>query len=658
MYFNRFTYDIEIYQNFFCITFLDYHSDNKIIFEISERINECRELIEYCYGIPKTSYGISFNGIDYDNLIINKLLKGRYEDERYLKITKELKEFSDYVILNKDDFDYYEQIKKYKWGHNWVDVDLLRYWSMGLRKTKQLSLKSLAVQLNYPVIMELPIHHTKSVKREEIPLILEYNSVHDVGVTKLLAQKMKDDIKFRVTIEKQYKVKCMSWDSPKIASNLIKNEIESKGVKTRTVDNQVINTHRSKVCIGETLNEYNFKGSYSEPLIEIKIRKDPETGIKRKIIYRKYKNSLSLYEDLKKWCVSTTKEVNAIIPLVNPDGSILECIIGSGGAHAALEGQNQYHVEDNEFIIKDLDFSSYYPSLLILLGLTPEHLGSVFLDLYKKILNERLAAKKRGDKVETDIKKLLLNSTYGMLNNDYSFLKDMKQSLGICFNGQLILLYLTERIIEWGGNVIMQNTDGLTVKIPRSKETEFQNFVESVNPVDIPLEFVNYKKLIMLNVNGYIALTDDGKVKKKGKAFRTDVPLGDSVDFLIIPKILELYFIKELDPKKVITNYKEYGFNIYDFCGSFRVNKQYKVLYKEQVQQQLNRFYVSKKGAYLYKQKNTKSTPDNMLKGYSVNIFNNYEEREDYEIDYSFYLKKINDVIYDIEKYQKQLSLF
>lgn len=654
----RFAYDIEIYQNFFCVTFLDYHSENKIIFEISERINQYEELVEYMNSIPRTSYGISFNGIDYDNLILNRLVKGRYTQANYLKITRELKDFSDYVILNKDDFDYYEQIKKYKWGHNWIDVDLLRYWSMGLRKTKQLSLKSLAVQLNYPVIMELPIHHTKSVKKAEIPLILEYNSVHDVGVTKLLAQKMRDDIKFRVSIEKQYKVKCMSWDSPKIASNLIKNEIESKGIKTRDSDGVVINTNRKKVCIGETLLQYNFKGSYNKPEIEIKIKKDPITGVKKKIVYRTYKNSLSLHEDLKVWCVSTTKEVNAIIPLTNPDGSILECIIGSGGAHAALEGQNQYHIEDNDFIIKDLDYGSFYPSLLILLGLTPEHLGSVFLDLYKRILSERLAAKKRGDKVETDIKKLLLNSTYGMLNNDYSFLKDMKQSLGICFNGQLILLYLTERIIEWGGNVIMQNTDGLTVKIPRSKEKEFQSFVESINPVDIPLEFVNYKKLIMLNVNGYIALTDDGKVKKKGKAFRTDVPLGDSVDFLIIPKILELYFIKGLDPKKVITNYKDYGFNIYDLCGSFKVAKSYQVIYNGKIQQQLNRFYVSKKGAYLYKQKNTKDTPDNMLKGYAVNIFNNYEEKEDYEIDYSFYLKKINDVIYDIEKYQKQLTLF
>ncbi len=82
------------------------------------------------------------------------------------------------------------------------------------------------------------------------------------------------------------------------------------------------------------------------------------------------------------------------------------------------------------------------------------------------------------------------------------------------------------------------------------------------------------------------------------------------------------------------------------------------MIYNGKIQQQLNRFYVSKKGAYLYKQKNTKDTPDNMLKGYAVNIFNNYEEKEDYEIDYSFYLKKINDVIYDIEKYQKQLTLF
>jgi len=327
----RFIYDIEIFNNFFCITILDYNSDNKIIFEISERINQIEEFIDWYKSVDSTTYGISFNGIEYDNLIINKLVKGNYTEKRYLEITKDLKEFSDYVIQRKDDEDYYDNIKWYKWGHKWTDVDLLQYWSKKLRLTKQLSLKSLAVQLNYPVIMELPIHHTKSVKKAEIPLILEYNSIHDVGVTKLLAQRMKEDIKFRLNIQKQYKVKCMSWDSPKIATNLIKNEIESKGIKTRDSEGNSINTHRNFVCIGDTLQKYEFKGQYQAPKIEIKVKKDPETGIKRKIKYYTYINSLSLYEDLKNWKVSTTKEVNAIIPLRNPDGSILECTIGSGG---------------------------------------------------------------------------------------------------------------------------------------------------------------------------------------------------------------------------------------------------------------------------------------------------------------------------------------
>jgi len=245
-----------------------------------------------------------------------------------------------------------------------------------------------------------------------------------------------------------------------------------------------------------------------------------------------------------------------------------------------------------------------------------------------------------------------------MLNNKYSFLRDMKQSLGICFNGQLILLYLAEKIIEWGGIVLAINTDGITVKIPRNQEVEFQNFIELINPVDIELEYVGYSKLVISNINNYIGITTDGKIKKKGKLFRTDVPLGDSTDFLIIPKLLELYFDKGLNPDKVIKNYKDYGFSIYDFCGSFKISKNYTVFWDGKIQQQLNRFYVSKSGAYLYKQKNTKSKPDNVLKGYSVEIFNNYEEKEDYKINYSFYLKKVKDIIYDIEKYQYQTSLF
>ena len=113
----RFIYDIEIFNNFFCITILDYNSENKIIFEISERINQVEEFIIWYTSVDKESYGISFNGIEYDNLILNKLVKGGYTDKRYLEITKELKEFSDYVIQRKDDDDYHENIKWYKWGH-------------------------------------------------------------------------------------------------------------------------------------------------------------------------------------------------------------------------------------------------------------------------------------------------------------------------------------------------------------------------------------------------------------------------------------------------------------------------------------------------------------------------------------------------------------
>ena len=102
-----------------------------------------------------------------------------------------------------------------------------------------------------------------------------------------------------------------------------------------------------------------------------------------------------------------------------------------------------------------------------------------------------------------------------------------------------------------------------------------------------------YKKIIYSNVNSYIAITESGSLKKKGQ-FVTKPELGNSVDFLAIPKCLELYFIKDIKPEEVFQDPQKYGLHIYDFCASYKVSKDYQVLWDGKKQQRLNRFYVSK----------------------------------------------------------------
>ena len=105
--------------------------------------------------------------------------------------------------------------------------------------------------------------------------------------------------------------------------------------------------------------------------------------------------------------------------------------------------------------------ASLYPSLLIAYGFYPQHLGSEFVEIYKKIRTERLEAKHAGQKNKDTTLKLLLNSVTGLLQNEYSWLYSPFAVMQIRMNGQLLLLKLAEMLIQIGCRMIQYNTDGL-----------------------------------------------------------------------------------------------------------------------------------------------------------------------------------------------------
>ncbi len=93
--------------------------------------------------------------------------------EDYLQ---KLKDWSDYIINN--DFWWHDQeLKKYKYQNKWLDIDLFLYWSKLLRLSKKLSLKGLAIQLNYPVVQELPFDPSMSLNHALFDKLLQYQHI-------------------------------------------------------------------------------------------------------------------------------------------------------------------------------------------------------------------------------------------------------------------------------------------------------------------------------------------------------------------------------------------------------------------------------------------------------------------------------------------------
>ena len=267
----------------------------------------------------------------------------------------------------------------------------------------------------------------------------------------------------------------------------------------------------------------------------------------------------------------------------------------------------------------------------------------------------------------SDALKLSANSVYGKSNDENSFLYDPKYTMATTVNGQLLLTMLSERLVDniKNATVLQINTDGVTLKIPRDQQEVYYNICkEWEKDTMLELEYVNYSKMIIRDVNNYIAVKEDGKCKYKG-AFEIDKVVGAEPayhkdnSFRIVPIAISNYFTKGISIEETILNHKD----IYDFCGrqKFGRDSYGEIVFIDgmvkivQKQQHNVRYYISKSGKTFVKQYHKGST-EIINKGFQVEIFNKFEEKEDYNIDYSFYIKECNKIIDTIE--DKQLTLF
>lgn len=641
-------YDIEIFYNLSFFGFKNFETKETFSFEISEYVNQSKELYEFIRDLDrKNTFFISFNGIDYDNLVTNYFFKhyNVFKQNNFtpLDICLSLKEFSDYVI-NCQDSHNDSEIKKYKYHNKWIDIDLFRYWSKMTRQNRKISLKSLGIQLNHDRVQELPYKHNKILTKEEIQNVKDYNINNDLVITDKLCEKMKPQILQRQDANEKYGFNCWSWDGVKLGLNVLLEEY----CKEFGYDREQINGLRSRLepIKIERLLSHKISFKETEELITIKI----EDG---KIIY--YCNSFyTLYNHLKERVVSNTNELSYSVVLHG-----VKYDIKSGGLHS-------YHNPEiiapdlTKFIYRDKDVGSYYPSLGAEYGFVPSHLPGMD-KVIRRIKNLRIQYKKSGNKKDAELYKLALNGGYyGNLNSAYTPMYDPKQLLAVTLNGQMFLLMFCEKMIEAGIKIDSCNTDGVTCIIPIKLEEKYEEICKWWEQLTLmELEAEDYKKIIRGNINNYLGIKLDGKIKEKGIWFLTNPDLGLSVDALIISKALKLYYTKGIEPKEVILNPEKYGFTIFDYCYSNKISKDYTVWWNNKHQQNLNRYYISGNNSpYLYKKKHNKTTLENVLKGYGVEIYNNHVEKpfKEYNVNTQYYISKVNEILNELEP--KQTKLF
>lgn len=610
----KFIYDLEVFPNFFSATFKNVDTKEIEVFYIHDE--NTRDLFYLKKFIKSNIYLIGYNNDKYDNLLLNKILTSEVTCGDLFNLSK-------LIISNRESFFLNKKIKElYSYKKPYKSLDLM----MIHRFDKlMVGLKQCSVNLKWHKIQDLPKAYDAKVTCGEIYNILEYN-LNDVLITERLFEVSLEEVQLRQSVGKKYDVDLMNASRSKMA-DILMTKMYADASNLKFNDFKDLRDTETVINFSDIIWD---KISYSTPSMQAVLDKIKNTTI-----------------DISSGNINFN--ISVIIDSCKHD-------IAKGGLHSNNK-PDIYESTDSVKLI-DVDFGSFYPSLMINLDTYPPQLGNVFLDVLKTITVQRLAAKKNKDKVEADALKIVINSCYGKLGFEKGYMYSPKSMYTVTVNGQLILLMLIEQLSNIGVECFYSNTDGATFKVPIELQDEFykvcNDFVKFVN---IDLEYTEYSKCIIRDVNNYLITKPNGEVKEKG-VFVTDIQLDKGFDMPIVAKAVKAYYIDNVPIREFVENHED----IYDFCKSQKVGGQYKVerhyiedsKYCIEVMQKTNRYYVSKRGDVLYKKKGDQL--NNLVAGFTVTLFNDYFESEDYKIDYDYYVHEANALIYNFDK--SQLSLF
>lgn len=614
--------DVETFSNYHSCTFKDINTGEYAEFVICKWRNDLEKYAWFINGIEML---VGYNNMAYDDHILHFVFSNHRDwvlsELNGAEIAEQIYRHSN-MTINTDR----ARIHKKKYLYKPVDLFLLHHFDNPAKST---SLKQIEVRLKYHNVQDLPFEPSRKVKEEDIPIILSYCR-NDVDITEELFKYSKRMLSLRRKIGEKYDVNVLSYNDVKLGEVITKKAYEQySGLHPREFSR--LRTFRNiikvKNCIPPSVH---FKTKYMNNILDM----------------------------LRKLELSGTKGYfHANVTLGTKTYKL-----GQGGLHSEDYACVVERKPDQVLVEKDV--ASMYPSIILNEKIYPEHLGEAFLEGYKDIYYQRLKAKK-DEKVAKDnglhdeeaetlnaAFKLALNGTYGKLGSEYSWLYDIQALMRVTVAGQLYLLMLIEAFVENDIEVVSANTDGVVILYNKEEK---QDTVDKIHQwwqkqTGLILENTHYDKIIFSNVNNYMAVFSNGYVKYKGE-YEIDKALHKDNSSRIVPIAISEYFLNGTDPKETIMNHKD----IYDFCISTKMRRGQIAKYmkpdKVEILGRVNRYYVSNNGYKLIKEYDD-GRQQELVANQKLTLFNKYEDKDDYDIDYSYYIKEANKRIRQAETNQ------
>lgn len=501
--------DIECYRNFYYIGMMRAGDRKRVGVEFSERSNFDREWIRNLF-LRNTTIG--FNSFGYDLPMIWFSLQDGVTNDH-------LKEASDRII--KRGIKYWEVENelgiRIPWDVKKKHIDLIEPQPNAFA-----SLKSLNGRMHGRRLLDLPYHPDTILTHEQMDEVADYCLNNDIDATEKLHETLKEPLDLRVSLGEIYGRDFRSKSDAQIGEAIVKiraEQILGHAPRRATVD-------------PGTKFKYNIP-----PYIKFE---DPTLkGILDRLRDFEFEVKESGKVDLPDWLADAKLKIGNTIYQM-----------GIGGLHSTES--NRCVRSNDQFALVDADVASQYPSIIVSLGLYPKSLGPTFLEIYKQIITDRLAAKKRAKEIEeilpgvndpdriAELKlellrckvidkgaKIQLNGVYGKLGSPYSVLYAPNLLIAVTLTGQLTLLMMAEQAEKRGIGVVSGNTDGVLFRVPRSKYAGLNK--DRLKPCELSqvtddwekmtgfnLEFAEYKAIYNLSVNAYYALKANGGHKRKG----------------------------------------------------------------------------------------------------------------------------------------------
>lgn len=656
--------DYETLANCFVGVFQHYKNETRKVFIVHTLKNDFPELVAFLLkNMTDEEWHISYNGIAFDSQITQYIILNR---EKLLgmdaeDIAEDLYMKAQQIIERQDGKEFLEYPEKDLLIKQ-IDVFKLNHWD---NPAKRSSLKWIQFSMDWDNLLDMPIHHSTKIETvEQIRIIVQY-CINDVRSTREIYYKSKEQIALRAALTKEYGINLYSASEPKISRELFLHFL-SKRMDYKKYDIRMMRTRRDEIVVKDIILDY------------IKFER-PEFNL--------------LLKEMKELVIDPSSTKGGFKRHVRYKGVTTD--FGLGGIHGCTT-PGVYEAKDG-MIIMTSDVTSFYPNLAIRNKWAPAHLPKdVFCDLYEWFFEERKKIPKKDPK--NYVYKIILNSTYGLSNDINSFLYDPQFTMQITINGQLSLAMLYEMICEGIPEAIplMQNTDGLETMIPADKKDKYLEICKKWEQItQLQLEHDQYQKIILADVNNYIAVFDwkevskedyDNIIKKasstyhtkeeqdkyyyamakcKGRFEFTELALHKNKSFLIIPMAVFNYFVKGMKPEDTLLLNR----NILDYCAGVKSKGDWEFYetctYEGKVErtrlQHTVRYYVSDKGCKIVKVNQVDGREIQIESGkWLQKVFVKHEVKDwkDYQVDTSYYLQEIQKEIDNIKGNDKQLALF